>query len=220
MKSFSTEAVQRTVQNSLVEWFNSNGRNFPWRSTTDPYRVLIAEMLLRRTTATAVSRIYPNFVKRFEQPEQLARANIRTIASMIRTLGLQNVKARHLKKTAHSIITEYNSSIPQALEKLRILPGVGKYVASAVLNFAYHIPIPLVDGNTIHLMSRVFGLAFTGPNDDRAWDFIGSFNLGNQSRAFYWGVIDLVALICLRKSPRCNICPLQDVCKWNHDTTH
>ncbi|MFW9956004.1 MAG: hypothetical protein ACFFD3_15765, partial [Candidatus Thorarchaeota archaeon] len=93
-------------------------------------------------------------------------------------------------------------------------------VASAVLNFAYHIPIPLVDGNTIHLMSRVFGLAFTGPNDDRAWDFIGSFNLGNQSRTFYWGVIDLVALICLRKSPRCNICPLQDVCKWNHDTTH
>ncbi len=219
MKNFSTDAVQRAVRNSIVEWFNTNGRDFPWRSTTDPYHVLIAEMLLRRTTATAVSRIYPDFMKQFKQPEQLARANIRTIASMIHTLGLQNVRAQHLQNTALSIIEGFNSSIPQAFEELTILPGVGRYVASAVLNFAYHIPMPLVDGNTIHLMFRVFGLTFTGPNDQRAWDFMGSFNLGNQNRAFYWGIIDLVALICLRKSPRCNICPLQGVCKWTHENT-
>ena len=220
MKSSSTESLQSAVRNSLVEWFSVNGRDFPWRSTTDPYHVLIAEMLLRRTTATAVSRIYPDFMKRFEQPEQLAKANVRTIASMIRGLGLQNVRAQHLKKTALCIIKEYNGSIPQAVEKLKILPGVGEYVASAVLNFAYHIPMPLVDGNTVHLMSRVFRLTFTGSNDTKARDFVESFNLGPQYRAFYWGVIDLVALVCLRKSPRCNICPLQDVCMWNHENTH
>ncbi|PNX49933.1 MAG: hypothetical protein BV458_14105 [Thermoplasmata archaeon M9B2D] len=220
MKSFSNESLQRTVRNSLVKWFSTNGRDFPWRSTTDPYHILIAEMLLRRTTATAVSRIYPDFMMRFEQPDQLAKANIRTIASIIRSLGLQNVRAQHLKKTALCIIKEYNGSIPQAFEKLKILPGVGEYVASAVLNFSYHIPTPLVDGNTVHLMSRVFGLTFTGPNDHKAWDFVESFNLGNQNRAFYWGVIDLVALVCLRKSPRCNICPLQDVCLWNNEKTH
>ncbi|MDH4212361.1 MAG: hypothetical protein ACFFCT_05740 [Candidatus Odinarchaeota archaeon] len=215
MRSFSTEALRRTVRNSIVKWFNTNGRNFPWRSTTDPYHVLIAEMLLRRTTATAVSRIYLNFMTRFEQPEWLAKTNINTIASMICSLGLQNVRARHLQKAALSIIEEYDGSIPQAFDKLTTLPGVGKYVASAVLNFAYHIPMPLVDGNTIHLMFRVFGLTFNGPNDPRAWDFMESFDLGNQNRAFYWGVIDLVAMICLRKSPRCTDCPLQEVCMWN-----
>ena len=217
MNSFSTEVLRRAVRDSIVKWFNANGRDFPWRSTTDPYHVLIAEMLLRRTTATAVSRIYDSFMKRFERPEQLARANITTLASIIRTLGLQNVRARHLQNTALSIINEYDSSIPQTLEKLALLPGVGIYVASAVLNFAYHNPVPLVDGNVVHLIARVFGLTFTGPNNHSAWDFMGSFDLGDQNRAFYWGIIDLVAMICLRKSPRCTACPLQEVCAWTHD---
>jgi A/G-specific adenine glycosylase len=219
MSTKSTESVQRVVQESIIEWFNTNGRDFPWRMTTDPYFVLIAEMLLRRTTATAVSRIYPGFMKRFGRPEQLARASIATIASMVSTLGLQNVRAKHLQLTARYIVKEYNGSIPPALEMLALLPGVGKYVASAVLIFAYQNSVPLVDGNVIHLMSRVFGQAFTGPNDCNAWDFMESFGVGQQNRAFYWGIIDLVALICLRKSPRCKICPIQDVCEWNNNNT-
>ena len=216
MSSFSTEAARRTIRDSIVKWFNVYGRDFPWRSTNDPYHVLIAEMLLRRTTATAVTRIYPDFMTRFERPEQLARARTTTIASMISILGLQNVRARHLQHTARCIINEYNGLIPNALEKLVLLPGVGKYVASAVLNFAYQNPVPLVDGNVIHLMSRVFGLTFSDPTDQCSWDFMGSFSLGTQNKAFYWGVIDIVAIICLRKTPRCKICPLREVCIWSH----
>jgi A/G-specific adenine glycosylase len=216
MSSMPNESARRTVRESIVKWFNANGRDFPWRLTTDPYYVLIAEMLLRRTTATAVSRVYPRFMNRFERPEELARARISTIASMVCTLGLQNVRARHLQHTARYIVKQCNSLIPHDLEKLALLPGVGKYVASAILNFAYHNPVPLVDGNVVHLMSRVFGLTFTGPMDHNAWDFMASFNCGNQSGSFYWGIIDLVATVCLRKSPRCQACPLQEVCAWKN----
>jgi A/G-specific adenine glycosylase len=184
MCGFSMESRKRVIRESIVEWFNENGREFPWRFTTDPYYVLVAEMLLRRTTATAVSRIYPAFMKRFNQPERLAKARIATIAST------------------------------NDLEKLTSLPGVGMYVAAAVLNFAYHCPVPLVDGNVIHLMSRAFGLKFNGTTDQMAWDFMSSFNLGNQNRAFYWGIIDLVAMVCNRKYPRCKNCPIQAECTW------
>jgi A/G-specific adenine glycosylase len=100
------------------------------------------------------------------------------------------------------------------MERLVNLPGVGVYVASAVLNFAFCRPSPLVDGNTIHLLSRLFELEFAGPADKNAWDFIASFELGRQNKAFYWGIIDLVAMVCLRRVPRCEICPLHEPCIW------
>lgn len=216
MTLLPTESMKRRAQESIVRWFDINGRDLPWRTTSDPYEVLIAEMLLRRTTATAVARVYSSFITRFERPEQLARARVRTIASMVGTLGLQNLRARHLQQTATHIVKEFKGSIPDTMERLVNLPGVGVYVASAVLNFAFCRPSPLVDGNTIHLLSRLFELEFAGPADRNAWDFIASFELGEQNKAFYWGIIDLVAMVCLRRAPRCEICPLHEPCIWRH----
>ncbi len=214
MNLLPTELMKSRVQESIIRWFDTNGRDLPWRTTSDPYEVLIAEMLLRRTTATAVARVYSAFIRRFERPEQLARARVRTIASMVGTLGLQNLRALHLQQTAAHIVKEFKGSIPDTMERLVNLPGVGVYVASAVLNFAFCRPSPLVDGNTIHLLSRLFELKFAGPANRSAWDFIASFELGEQNKAFYWGVIDLVAMVCLRRDPRCEICPLQEPCLW------
>lgn len=214
MSRLPAKSMKNRVQGSIVRWFDTYGRDLPWRTTSDPYEVLIAEMLLRRTTATAVARVYPAFIKRFERPQLLARARIRTIASMIDTLGLQNLRAQHLQQTAVRIVKEFKGSIPDTMEGLADLPGVGAYVASAVLNFAFHRPSPLVDGNTIHLLSRLFELEFAGPTDRSAWDFIGSFELGERNNAFYWGIIDIVAMVCLRRAPRCEVCPLQELCTW------
>ena len=212
-----TESMKRRAQESIVRWFDINGRNLPWRATSDPYEVLIAEMLLRRTTATAVARVYSTFIRRFERPEQLARARVRTIASVVGTLGLQNLRARHLQQTAAHIVKEFKGSIPDTMEELVNLPGVGAYVASAVLNFAFCLPSPLVDGNTIHLLSRLFDLEFVGPADRNAWNFIASFELGEQNKAFYWGIFYLVAMVCLRRAPRCEICPLHELCMWRQE---
>jgi len=216
MNLLPTESTKSMIQESIIRWFDANGRDLPWRTTSDHYEVLIAEMLLRRTTATAVARIYSAFIRRFERPERLARARVRTIASMVGTLGLQNLRARHLQQTAAHIVKEFKGSIPDTMEGLVNLPGVGVYVASAVLNFAFCRPSPLVDGNTIHLLSRLFELEFAGPADRNAWDFIASFELGGQNKAFYWGIIDLVAMVCLRRVPRCEICPLHEPCIWRH----
>ena len=218
MSENSLESKKRQVNIRISDWFKTNGRDFPWRITKEPFRILVAEMLLRRTTATAVARVYPDFIIRFDTPERLSRSRVSTIAKQVTMLGLQNLRAQHMKITASRIVNDFKGTIPNDFEKLSSLPGVGRYVSSAILNFAFGEPVSLVDGNVIHLMSRVFGLKFNGPSDEDAWSFMNSFGLDAQSSAFYWGIIDLVAMVCTRKSPRCTICPLNELCTWKRES--
>ncbi|MHA1948884.1 MAG: A/G-specific adenine glycosylase [Candidatus Thorarchaeota archaeon] len=213
---------QTTVRNRVVKWFSNHGRSFPWRETTDPYQVLIAETLLRRTTASAVSRVYGTFLNRFESPKRLARAKESTIARHLISLGLQSKRAHELKKMASIIIKKHSGNVPRTHEDLLALPGVGAYIASAVRNFAYGDPAALVDGNVVHFISRVFDIQFKGPVDSEVWEFMNQFGGKHQEAKLYWGIIDLVATVCLRINPRCHICPLSEVCKSskNGDRIH
>lgn len=217
MESNGLEFKKQQFQQNLAKWFKKNGRTFPWRSTSDPYSILMAEMMLRRTTAAAVSRVYPNFMNRFNTPKKLAQARITTIESMIVGLGLQKTRAKHLQEVGIRLSKEYNGVVPSSFDELVKLPGVGRYVASAVLNFAFEKSTPLVDGNVLHLLSRVFGIDFVDSYDDTAWKFIETFGPIISSKILYWSIIDLVALICLRQTPRCSNCPISNVCEWYAD---
>ncbi|MCF2137075.1 MAG: hypothetical protein K9W43_07485 [Candidatus Thorarchaeota archaeon] len=198
----------------IISWYTKSGRSFSWRRTDDPYKVLIAEMLLRRTTATAVSRVYDDLVSHFPSVEVLARAKIELIGDMIKTLGLQNTRAKHLHDAAVMILNEFEGVVPDTAEHLVQLPGLGAYGVAAVLNFAFHRPVPMVDGNVVHLLQRFFGLSFTGSNDTSALEFMRRFGGRKQSPFLYWGIIDLVALLCHRRGPLCDQCPLRSKCKY------
>ena len=203
------------LEQQLTKWFNAHGRDFPWRNTRNPYHILIAEMLLRRTTATAVARIYSDFITRYNKPEVLARSRLATIEKQVATLGLQKLRAKHLKETARKLVKDFDSTVPSHFDELSTLPGVGRYVASAVLNFAFGKPVPLVDGNVVHLMTRVFNIEFESPDSDDIWVFMETFGPELQHSDFYWAIIDLVGTVCIRKSPRCSICPIEELCSWN-----
>ncbi len=201
------------VREKVIEWYTQHGRDFPWRNTTDPYQILIAETLLRRTTASAVARVFNVFLSQFDTLERLARARESTIARALVSLGLHSLRAKQLKKTASLIMKEYNGEIPRSHEILLSLPGVGQYIASAVRNVAFGDSVPLLDGNVIHFISRVYSTRFTGPTDKKASEFVAQFG-GAHKPELYWGIIDLVATICLRRSPRCSICPVSVACEW------
>ena len=213
--SFRSDARNITlVRNLLIEWFDKEGRSFPWRETTDPYRVLIAEMLLRRTTAAAVLRVYPEFIKQFDNPTKLSNARESTIKRHLSTLGLQSIRAKQIHETARYLSKESAGSVPDSLVELESLPGVGRYIGAAVLSFAFGRPEPMVDGNVVHLVNRVFGSDFKGAIDSRAWEFMERFGGKKQDKRLYWGIIDLVATICLRRFPRCSQCPLNNLCEY------
>jgi A/G-specific adenine glycosylase len=174
-------------------------------------------MLLRRTTGSAVLRVYPDFISKYPSPQSLATASIPTISRVVNTLGLQKMRAKHLRAMARELQATHSGEVPVEYHDLHALPGVGRYIANAVLNFAFGIPTSLVDGNILHLISRVFGLMYSGPSDDRAWKFMDRFGGKHQDAKLYWGVIDLVAGTCLRRGPRCVLCPLSRECRWNNN---
>jgi A/G-specific adenine glycosylase len=201
------------VRNAIIEWYRRNGRAFPWRQSDDPFRILIAEMLLRRTTATAVARIYPDFIQRFDSLARLGRARKSTIERALSTVGLQSVRAIHLQRMARTVLKEYDGKIPKNLAALEALPGVGRYGAAAVMNFAFGATQPMVDGNVVHLINRIFSLGVSDPTARMIWEFMKQFG-GSQDKKLYWGIIDIVATICFRKVPHCHDCPLSEYCDF------
>lgn len=203
-----------SVRRAIIRWFSSYGRRFDWRKNDNPFNVLIAEMLLRRTTASAVARVYGQFMMRFGTPAAIASAKEPELSRLLESLGLQAVRTQQILRTGGVLVEEFNGTVPKEMDALLSLPGLGRYGASAVMNFAFGVHIPVVDGNVIHLMNRVFNLGFRGPHDENAWRFMADFGGRNQDKRLYWGIIDLVAALCLRKNPRCTSCPLLRYCKY------
>jgi len=208
-------ALLSKIRNKIIRWYKTNGRSYPWRETSDIYQVLIAEMMLRRTTATAVVRVYPVFMKEYPDIATLAKSNPEEIQDLVQSLGLQVQRASDLSKMAKKVVEDFGGDFSTLSDCLHTLPGVGPYVSSAVRNFALGIPDHMVDGNILHFLKRTLGVHLSGPLDKDAWLLMKRLGGRKQVKHFYWGIIDFVALICLRKSPHCSICPLSNLCVFH-----
>ncbi len=215
MTSVINHTRMSQIRNKIIKWYKSNGRRFPWRETSNPYEIVIAEMMLRRTTAAAVSRVYPEFIKKYPDIESLSFADEHEIKQTVQSLGLQNQRSKHLQGMARYLLKEFNGDITTAKKDLLSLPGVGRYVASAVRSFAFGESTHMVDGNIVHLLQRILGLSFSGANDKDAWTTMKELGSPHQDKRLYWGIIDLVAITCLRTKPRCSECPLEQLCEFN-----
>lgn len=197
-----------------MNWAQKNLRDFPWRKTDNPFVILIAEMLLRRTTSTAVARVFSRFINLYSSPQDLANTDVNEISEHLGTLGLQNTRARQLKETALRIIEEHNGRVPNNHKALLSLPGVGRYIAAAVMNFAFGVPLPMVDGNIVHFLKRAFNADLKGMNDEQAWSIMRELGGIRQDKRLYWAIIDIVSVLCLRRRPRCGDCPLKNLCVY------
>lgn len=137
-------------QQQLLAWGLRHGRAFPWRSTSDPYRLLIAEMMLRRTQARQVAPVYEDFVRQYPTSQVLASAAEAEVERLLRPLGLP-WRIPAFRQMAQRIVTEYGGNVPHDRAALLSLPGVGEYVADAVRCFAYNEPVALLDTNTVRV---------------------------------------------------------------------
>lgn len=201
----------------LLEWWEPNKNDFPWRRTNDPYIILISEMLLRKTTARQVSGIFEKFFARFPSVKALAEAFEEEIGELIKPLGMEHKRATLLKRLANELIRSYKGAVPASQEDLLKLPGVGRYAANAVLCFAYGRDVPLVDVNAIRVFQRVFGLQSKKRRvkDDTAfWEYVAGVIPPGRSRDFNLAIIDFAHEICRPKRPKCTICPLRAICKY------
>jgi len=200
----------------VLAWYARAGRDLPWRRTRDPYRVLVSEFMLQQTQVSRVREYYGRFLERFPDLETLAQAKPRAVREAWDGLGYY-ARARNLHRLAKGVTRRHDGTLPEEPEELLELPGVGPYTAGAVASFAYEKPVPAVDTNVARVLRRVFFGRATG-NVQRAtavWGLAGKLVPKNGKRAwkFNQAVMELGALVCVARKPKCPDCPVRPVCR-------
>ncbi|MCL4552586.1 MAG: hypothetical protein M1305_03385 [Candidatus Marsarchaeota archaeon] len=196
----------------MYSGFSVNGREFPWRNTTDPYQVIVAEMLLQQTDAAKAKTVFELFVQQYPSPECLAEAEPQHVVSLIQPIGL-SYRAPRLQRLARKVVDD---GFPAEERDLMALPGVGRYVARATMCFAFGRNVGVVDTNVVRVLDRVFGLkpSKSRPHTDRGiWEFADSLVPEKSSREYNYAVLDLAALVCRPSQPLCTVCPVTE-CVW------
>jgi A/G-specific adenine glycosylase len=210
---FTTLAIE-TFRRRLLAWFATAGRPFSWRSpTASLYEQIVSEVLLQRTTATAVAAFLPQFLERFPSWTVIAEASEEELGLHLRPIGLWKRRAASIKLLGEEIVRRSND-LPSTREEAQSLPGVGQYIASAILMFGHGYAEPLLDTNMARVLERYFGPRKLA--DIRYDPYLQSLAqavvTGPQAREVNWAILDLGSLICRPRNPLCAQCPLADGC--------
>jgi A/G-specific adenine glycosylase len=205
---------KRQFNCALGGWFAHYGRGFPWRRTRNPYRVLVAEVLLRKTRAADVVDVYREVVQTWPTVTHLAHCRLGALRRIIAPIGLPG-RARAMRQAARLACSQHGGRIPNTRSDLARLPGVGDYIAAAVLCFARGAAVPLVDGGIGRVLGRAFSVPPSGRPaylDDRLWALADVLLPASGARNHNLALLDLAALVCRRVQPSCDSCPVRNIC--------
>lgn len=205
--------------NHLLSWGRKNRRSFPWREERDPFRILVAEVLLQRSRSKTVATVYRNLFARWPTPEAMSKARLPQLEQTVRPLGLVR-RAAALRALAEEI--RRRGGVPRSVPELMTLPGVGQYAASATAASAFEANEPSVDSVSARVYRRYFGIsAEAEPSTDRAlWETVRKASRETPTRELNWAALDLAATICLPRVPHCSGCPLLKGCSWADALSH
>jgi A/G-specific adenine glycosylase len=204
----------KSLRNALVDWYRVNQRDLPWRKVSDPYPIWVSEVMLQQTQVATVLPYYHKFLKCFPNLNKLARANSQDVLKAWEGLGYY-ARARNLHQAAAVVINQHQGDIPRNWQDFRNLPGVGDYIAAAVLSIAFNKPYSVVDGNVKRVLSRLYVMqepVNQSPSkkifQQAAADLLDTQKPGTFNQA----LMELGALICKPRNPLCRTCPVQTWC--------
>lgn len=210
-----TADSRREFAQALVNWFLQYGRDYPWRRTTDPWAILVSEVMLQQTTIPTVLARYEAWMQLYPTPSHLARASEQDALLSWEGLGYYR-RVRALQAAARAVCEQYGGVFPRSESDLRALPGIGDYTAAAVLSFAYNKPAPLVDANVARVLARIY-------NDPTPIDTTAGRKKMTQRaaalvhrtnpRAYNSALMELGQTICTPGRPDCLICPVRPFCR-------
>lgn len=201
-------------QEDFIVWYEQEKRNLPWRVNLDPYRIWISEIMLQQTRVDTVIDYYYRFMEWFPTIQDLADAPEDKLLKAWEGLGYYS-RARNLKVAAQQIVTEFNGQMPNSIEEIRQLKGIGPYTAGAIGSIAFNLPEPAVDGNVMRVVSRLFEIdADIAKAGSRKVFEEAMYKIIDQKRPgdFNQAMMDLGSAICTPTSPKCEECPIQSYC--------
>lgn len=209
-----SKTADAKAQERVLTWFDEHGRHLPWRETRDPYRTLVAEVMLQQTQTGRVAPSYDGFLRRFPTIERLASAPAMEVIQAWRGLGY-NRRAIGLQHTAQAIAGEHGCAFPQEPAALRRLPGLGEYTSSAIACFAFDAQVPVVDTNVRRVLSRsVLGKDASEVPADRIASLATEWLPAGDAYRWNQALMDIGAMICRVSKPLCAKCPLKPSCAY------
>jgi len=197
------------IHAAVLDWYAANGRDLAFRRTRDPWAILVSEVIAQQTQAARAADAWTRFIAEFPTPGALAAVSPATVIRAWRGLGY-NSRAVRLREAAVRIVEDHDGRVPDTLEELEALPGVGAYTARAVLTFAFDRPIAPLDTNVRRVLDRALGPLPAAPRTGQA----AADRLVPRTLPSAWAhaLMDLGATICIAREPRCDACPIRSWC--------
>lgn len=228
-REVSSAPVPTRLVAALLKWFAREARDLPWRRTLDPYAIWVSEIMLQQTQVKTVIPYWQRWMRELPDIRSLAAAPQEKILKLWEGLGYYT-RVRNLQKAAQQLVAENAGAFPKAFDAVLALRGVGRYTAGAITSIAFNEPAPILDGNVIRVLTRVFGIG-ENPRDKaanaRLWELAGElvqsargarftgaewFTVSGPCSALNQSLMELGALVCTPRSPNCTACPLRNDC--------
>jgi A/G-specific adenine glycosylase len=213
----SDEASIEDYQRTLLAWWKDSARDFPWRHNRSPYCTAIAELMLRRTQANQVVKVFEEFVDKFPVLSAASQATPEALRRILYPLGLE-WRASTMIDFIHQAHLRFGNDLPLNETELRTLPGVGDYVAAAIVCFAGEQASVLIDTNVVRVLGRIFGVDTSGEARRRKSmrDIAERTIFKAKPADYHYALLDFAALVCTARSPKCTSCPfsINDRCDY------
>ena len=209
------KTILEFIRKKLITWYQLNQRDLPWRRSNNPYHIWISEVMLQQTQVNTVLEYYRRFIKKFPNVKRLAQADLQSVLKSWEGLGYY-ARARNLHRAARCVIQQHRGKIPDTWQAFHSLPGVGDYIAAAVLSIAFDQPYAVVDGNVKRVLARLLKIsaAVNQPGSYSQFKSAADKLLDvKRPGSFNQAMMELGALICKPRKPLCENCPLNQRCQ-------
>ena len=208
------DTQKHNLHKALLTWYRHNARDLPWRTTNDPYAILVSEVMLQQTQVARVIPKYHQFLQRFPSFSALEKSPRSEVIRVWAPLGY-NVRAVYLHELAQQVVHIYDGQLPREVAELRRLRGLGRYTAAAIASLAYGKDVAVVDTNVRRILTRLFT---RNPNlrENEIWELAQTIAPSGRTASWNQALMDLGATVCLKSRPDCNLCPLKPYCKTAH----
>jgi A/G-specific adenine glycosylase len=204
-----TPRLRGALRRKLLAWYRAHRRDLPWRRTRDPYAIWISEAMLQQTRVETVIPYWERFLARFPDVEALATADTDDVITLWAGLGYYS-RARNLHRAAQMVMERHAGELPDDVDLLRELPGVGRYTAGALASIAFDKPAAIVDGNVTRVLARLLGIdadVRSREVQERLWSEAEQLVRGEDPGALNQALMELGAVLCTPRAPRCPACP-------------
>ncbi len=206
---------KHSFHQKLLQWYDRNRRDLPWRKTKNPYHTFVSEMMLQQTQVKTVIPFFERFIRELPNWNALATTSEERVLKLWEGLGYYR-RAKNLRAAAKRVVLEFDGRLPQQMNDILGLPGVGPYSAGAILSIAFQKPLPVVDGNVIRVFSRLFllkGNLKSGLGSKKVWELAKVMVPAKRPGDYNQALMELGATLCHPEEPLCLLCPVRSLCE-------